>query len=57
MRAVTKPNNNKCSKTAHTELLNTAEKDATRYTDEHGAFAGSEDAYRHQAVRHGARSP
>ena len=51
-----KPIDDTGSKTIQTEVLNTVEKGATLYTDEHGAYTGLEELYKHEAVKHSAKA-
>jgi len=43
------------SQTIQAEVLNTVEKGATVYTDEHAAYTGLEGEFRHEGVKHGAK--
>ena len=54
-RMTAKPIDDTGSKTIQAEVLDTVEKGAKLYTDEHGAYVGLEDFYRHAAVRHSVK--
>ena len=54
-RVTAKPIDDTGSKTIQAEVLNTVEEGATLYTDEHGAYTGLEELYKHEAVKHSAK--
>ena len=54
-RVTAKPIDDTGSKTIQAEVLNTVEEGATLYTDEHGAYTGLEELYRHESVKHSAK--
>ena len=54
-RVTAKPIDDTGSRTIQAEVLNTVEQGATLYTDEHGAYVGLEELYRHEAVKHSAK--
>ena len=54
-RVAAKPIDDTGSQTIQTEVLNTVETGATLYTDEHGAYRGLDDFYKHEAVKHGVK--
>ena len=54
-RVSAKPIDDTGSKTIQAEVLDTVEEGATLYTDEHGAYVGLDELYRHEAVKHSAK--
>ena len=54
-RVTAKPIDDTGAQTIQAEVLNTVEEGATLYTDEHGAYTGLEELYKHEAVKHSAK--
>ena len=54
-RVAAKPIDNTGSRTIQAEVLNAVEEGSTLYTDEHGAYVGLEDFYKHEAVKHSVK--
>lgn len=54
-RVAAKPIDDTRSATIQQEVIDAVEEGATLYTDEHGAYRGLDELYRHQAVKHSVK--